>query len=61
MSDWDSVPATTTAAAVSVSDLPDIKLFGRWSADGVEIGDMSLAVSSKLHFHLKFALNELFL
>lgn len=27
------------------SELPDIKLFGRWSCDDVNVSDMSLAVS----------------
>lgn len=33
-----------TVAAIS-ADLPDIKLFGRWSCDDVQVSDMSLQVS----------------
>lgn len=32
---WNSAP---------MSDLPDIKLFGRWSCDDVNVSDISLAV-----------------
>lgn len=35
--------AVTTAAAIAV--LPDIKLFGRWSCDDVQVDEMSLQVS----------------
>lgn len=30
---------------LAASELPDIKLFGRWSCDDVHVSDMSLAVS----------------
>lgn len=33
----------TTAAAIAV--LPDIKLFGRWSCDDVQVDEMSLQVN----------------
>lgn len=33
---WETAP---------MSELPDIKLFGRWSCDDVHVSDMSLAVS----------------
>lgn len=37
---WDdATPAPVTA------ELPDIKLFGKWSSHEVEVSDMSLTVS----------------
>ena len=36
--------------AVLAADLPDIKLFGRWSCDDVQVSDMSLQVSFQLEF-----------
>lgn len=38
MTDWDN----TTA----VAETPEIKLFGKWSTDDVQINDISLQVSS---------------
>lgn len=35
----DSAPLQVTA------ELPEVKLFGRWSCDDVEVSDMSLQVS----------------
>ena len=32
-------------APVVAAELPDIKLFGRWSCDEVQVSDMSLQVS----------------
>lgn len=37
--DADALAYSTTA------ELPEIKLFGRWSCDDVHVSDMSLAVS----------------
>ncbi|XP_010021605.1 PREDICTED: 40S ribosomal protein S5, partial [Nestor notabilis] len=34
MSDWETAPAVT--------ETPDIKLFGKWSTDDVQINDISL-------------------
>lgn len=34
-----------TPAPVVSAELPDIKLFGRWSCDEVQVSDMSLQVS----------------
>lgn len=34
-----------TVAPVVNAELPDIKLFGRWSCDDVQVSDMSLQVS----------------
>jgi len=37
-SNVDSAPVQVTA------ELPEVKLFGRWSCDDVEVSDMSLQV-----------------
>lgn len=44
--DWDMSNAVeTNAAPVQVTaELPEVKLFGRWSCDDVEVSDMSLQV-----------------
>ncbi|XP_071873585.1 small ribosomal subunit protein uS7-like [Bombus fervidus] len=37
------VPTTTTLpVALSIAELPEIKLFGRWNCDDVEVNDISL-------------------
>ena len=47
---WDeevegaAAAAEAAAPAVVVPDLPDIKLFGKWSCEEVNISDMSLQV-----------------
>lgn len=38
MSEWET-------AAPAVAETPDIKLFGKWSTDDVQINDISLQVS----------------
>ncbi|TSR63315.1 40S ribosomal protein S5 [Bagarius yarrelli] len=38
MADWETVPA--------VAETPEIKLFGKWSTDDVQINDISLQGSS---------------
>ena len=48
MSDWEE-ETTGGDAAVAVeapvmAEMPEIKLFGKWSCDGVDIVDMSLQV-----------------
>ena len=57
---WDEEAAAAegeTAAAAApaiVAELPEIKLFGKWSCEEVNISDMSLQVrcnSTKLRFH----------
>ena len=37
---WSEDPVQT-----QVAEIPEIKLFGKWSADDVQIGDISLQVS----------------
>jgi hypothetical protein len=45
---WEDETADGTVAAGAVqsivSELPEIKLFGKWSCDDVEVVDMSLQV-----------------
>lgn len=39
-------PVEAAAPVVQAAELPDIKLFGRWSCDDVQVSDMSLQVRS---------------
>uniref|UniRef100_A0A673LZB6 Small ribosomal subunit protein uS7 n=1 Tax=Sinocyclocheilus rhinocerous TaxID=307959 RepID=A0A673LZB6_9TELE len=39
--DWEAVPA--------VAESPEIKLFGKWSTDDVQINDISLQMCSNIH------------
>lgn len=41
--DWDEVVAGVPAP--KIAELPEIKLFGRWNCDDVQVSDMSLQVS----------------
>ena len=40
-------PVTEWETAPAVAESPEIKLFGKWSTDDVQINDISLQVSSK--------------
>lgn len=44
---WDTPDnaATDTIPVAQAPELPEIKLFGRWSCDDVQVSDMSLQVS----------------
>lgn len=44
---WDEEPVQSydQGAAIAAPELPEIKLFGRWSCGDVVISDMSLEVS----------------
>ena len=47
--DWDNVDESGNAAAAAgaapiMAEMPEIKLFGKWSCDDVEVVDMSLQV-----------------
>lgn len=42
----DTAQVVETVAPVVNAELPDIKLFGRWSCDDVQVSDMSLQVRS---------------
>ena len=49
--DWDDAGGNTAAAAAPadagvtiMAEMPEIKLFGKWSCDDVEVVDMSLQV-----------------
>ena len=55
--DWNDEPqkAVDIGMAEDLPELPEIKLFGKWSCDEVNVSDMSLQVRSstienKLHF-----------
>jgi hypothetical protein len=41
MESWDE------SAAPTVAELPEIKLFGKWSTEDVQVSDISLTVSIK--------------
>lgn len=46
--DWGDVQVVgnvDSAPLQVAADLPEVKLFGRWSCDDVEVSDMSLQVS----------------
>ena len=44
---WGDEPAHTSQVA-DITEIPEIKLFGKWSADDVQIGDISLQVGCVL-------------
>lgn len=46
MTEWETAPA--------VAETPEIKLFGKWSTDDVQINDISLQVSSMKVLLIKF-------
>ncbi len=52
--------AAEAAPATMVAEMPEVKLFGKWSCDDVEVVDMSLQVrkksrmSSMLHLKMMF-------
>ena len=52
--DWDETPAKAVdlvgAQLEPEADLPEIKLFGKWSCDEVNVSDMSLQVSRNTQF-----------
>ena len=44
--DWaEEAAAASGGPAVAVAELPEIKLFGKWSTDDVQVSDISLTVS----------------
>lgn len=43
-----------TLAIAPTAELPEIKLFGRWSCDDVQVSDMSLQVCSTFIFIIIF-------
>ena len=48
--DIDDVPASAAAVEAAVipkAEMIEIKLFGRWNTDDVQVSDISLAVSKK--------------
>lgn len=49
--DFETFDDIATAVAPAVAELPEIKLFGRWSCDDVQVSDMSLQVSLLQLYH----------
>jgi small subunit ribosomal protein S5e len=47
--DYDDIQAGAIAAP-QIAELPEIKLFGRWSCDDVQVSDMSLQVGLLFFF-----------
>lgn len=43
--DEPAAPVVMETAVAQVAELPDIKLFGKWSCDDVQVSDMSLQVN----------------
>jgi small subunit ribosomal protein S5e len=43
------VESEATLAVAQPAELPEIKLFGRWSCDDVQVSDMSLQVGFLYH------------
>lgn len=58
--DWDIGPVNTDSAPAQVTaELPEVKLFGRWSCDDVEVSDMSLQVCEILFNYIILNKNPL--
>ena len=61
--DWDNVDESGNAAAAAgaapiMAEMPEIKLFGKWSCDDVEVVDMSLQVrENQLSIHVNICTN----
>ena len=54
--DWDNEPAKAVDVLGGMepeTDLPEIKLFGKWSCDEVNVSDMSLQVDYAILTNLK--------
>lgn len=43
------VQVLETTVVAQTAELPDIKLFGKWNCDDVQVSDMSLQVSFPRH------------
>lgn len=60
--DEPAAPVVLETAVAQVAELPDIKLFGKWSCDDVQVSDMSLQVTfSSNHFFVNDFFNFFFL
>lgn len=51
--DEPAAPVVLETAVAQVAELPDIKLFGKWSCDDVQVSDMSLQVIFQIIFYLQ--------
>lgn len=47
--DWGAVD--DAAPVVVAPEVQDIKLFGKWSTDDVQVSDISLTVSAFIHYY----------
>lgn len=54
----DTAQVIETVAPVVTAELPDIKLFGRWSCDDVQVSDMSLQVCCNNLWFKEFKTNS---
>lgn len=52
--DWGAVD---DAPVVSAPEVPDIKLFGKWSTEDVQVSDISLTVSIMGYSHCNLSTN----
>lgn len=58
---WDTATGgeTNVAPLQVTAELPEVKLFGRWSCDDVEVSDMSLQVCFSSIFLFYFMIKSL--
>ena len=52
---YEEEPMVTESESLAVAqpaELPDVKLFGRWSCDDVQVSDMSLQVNLHLLYNI---------
>ena len=57
--DWGGDDTAAVGEQYSVVAAPEIKLFGKWSTDDVQVSDISLTVSSPLPFRNNLNINIL--
>ena len=59
--DWDTEAAASGLAVASsaavVAELPEVKLFGKWSTDDVQVNDISLNVRFSI-IQIQMILND---
>lgn len=56
--DWGAVD--DAAPVVVAPEVQDIKLFGKWSTDDVQVSDISLTVSATSHHYYNLSLVALY-
>lgn len=52
--DWALDGQVGGVAAPKMAELPEIKLFGRWNCDDVQVSDMSLQVRLYSYINMHF-------